>query len=54
MKLFEPLNIGGMVISNRIMVPAMVTRLSGEDGHVNAGHHRSLCPLRAGRAPVSS
>ena len=35
MKLFEPLNIGGMVISNRVMVPAMVTRLSGEDGFVN-------------------
>jgi 2,4-dienoyl-CoA reductase-like NADH-dependent reductase (Old Yellow Enzyme family) len=35
MKLFEPLDINGMVIPNRIMVPAMVTRLSGEDGHVN-------------------
>ncbi len=35
MKLFEPLNIGGTTIPNRIMVPAMVTRLSGEDGFVN-------------------
>lgn len=35
MKLFEPLNINGMVIPNRTLVPAMVTRLSGEDGHVN-------------------
>lgn len=35
MKLFEPLNIKGMVVPNRIMVPAMVTRLSGEDGFVN-------------------
>jgi 2,4-dienoyl-CoA reductase-like NADH-dependent reductase (Old Yellow Enzyme family) len=34
-KLFEPLNINGMVIPNRTLVPAMVTRLSGEDGHVN-------------------
>ncbi|MEZ5789065.1 MAG: hypothetical protein R3D62_21850, partial [Xanthobacteraceae bacterium] len=35
MKLFEPLNVQGMVMPNRIMVPAMVTRLSGEDGFVN-------------------
>ena len=35
MKLFEPLNVGGTVIPNRVMVPAMVTRLSGEDGFVN-------------------
>jgi len=35
MKLFESLAIGSMVIPNRIMVPAMVTRLSGEDGFVN-------------------
>jgi len=33
--LFDPLDINGMVIPNRILVPAMVTRLSGEDGHVN-------------------
>jgi 2,4-dienoyl-CoA reductase-like NADH-dependent reductase (Old Yellow Enzyme family) len=35
MKLFEPLNVAGMRIPNRVMVPAMVTRLSGEDGLVN-------------------
>jgi dimethylglycine catabolism A len=35
MKLFEPLNVGGMILPNRVMVPAMVTRLSGEDGLVN-------------------
>lgn len=35
MKLFEPLNVAGMCIPNRVMVPAMVTRLSGEDGLVN-------------------
>ncbi|MDP6926090.1 MAG: NADH:flavin oxidoreductase [Rhodospirillales bacterium] len=35
MKLFEPLDINGMIIPNRVLVPAMVTRLSGEDGMVN-------------------
>jgi 2,4-dienoyl-CoA reductase-like NADH-dependent reductase (Old Yellow Enzyme family) len=35
MKLFQPLDVAGMLIPNRIMVPAMVTRLSGEDGMVN-------------------
>mgnify|MGYP001480993550 CR=1 FL=1 len=35
MKLFEPLDINGMIIPNRVLVPAMVTRLSGEDGLVN-------------------
>ncbi len=35
MKLLEPLDINGMVIPNRTLVPAMVTRLSGEDGFVN-------------------
>ncbi len=34
MKLLEPLNIQGMVVPNRIMVPAMVTRLASEDGYV--------------------
>src|SRR5512140_3446412 len=33
MKLFEPLDIRGMVIPNRVMVPAMVTHLCHEDGH---------------------
>ncbi len=35
MRIFEPLDINGCVIPNRILVPAMVTRLSGEDGLVN-------------------
>jgi 2,4-dienoyl-CoA reductase-like NADH-dependent reductase (Old Yellow Enzyme family) len=35
MKLLEPLNVKGMILPNRVMVPAMVTRLSGEDGFVN-------------------
>lgn len=34
MRLFEPLNINGMVIPNRVMVPAMVTHLCKEDGLV--------------------
>ena len=36
MKLFEPLAVGPVTLPNRIVLPAMVTRLSGEDGHVNA------------------
>ncbi|MBL8700404.1 MAG: NADH:flavin oxidoreductase [Alphaproteobacteria bacterium] len=35
MKLLEPLRIGTMTLPNRVAVPAMVTRLSGEDGYVN-------------------
>ncbi|HEY3174744.1 MAG TPA: NADH:flavin oxidoreductase [Candidatus Polarisedimenticolia bacterium] len=35
MKLLEPFDIGGMLLPNRIVLPAMVTRLSGEDGYVN-------------------
>ena len=34
MKLFDPLKVGGMTISNRILVPAMVTHLCKEDGVV--------------------
>lgn len=37
MKLFTPLAVGSITLPNRLVVPAMVTRLSGEDGHVNAG-----------------
>jgi 2,4-dienoyl-CoA reductase-like NADH-dependent reductase (Old Yellow Enzyme family) len=33
--LFSPLSIRTMTLPNRIVLPAMVTRLSGEDGHVN-------------------
>lgn len=34
MNLLKPLHIQGMVLPNRVMVPAMVTRLAGEDGFV--------------------
>ncbi|MFM7347251.1 MAG: NADH:flavin oxidoreductase, partial [Tagaea sp.] len=37
MKLLEPIKIGTATAPNRVAVPAMVTRLSGEDGFVNAG-----------------
>jgi 2,4-dienoyl-CoA reductase-like NADH-dependent reductase (Old Yellow Enzyme family) len=36
MSLFAPLRVGNVTLPNRIVLPAMVTRLSGEDGHVNA------------------
>ncbi len=35
MVLFEPLQLGSVEIPNRFAVPAMVTRLCGEDGFVN-------------------
>ena len=35
MVLFEPIQINSMRLENRIVLPAMVTRLSGEDGLVN-------------------
>lgn len=34
--LFSPFPVNGVTLPNRIVVPAMVTRLSGEDGVVNA------------------
>jgi 2,4-dienoyl-CoA reductase-like NADH-dependent reductase (Old Yellow Enzyme family) len=33
--LFEPFALRGTTLPNRLVLPAMVTRLSGEDGHVN-------------------
>ena len=33
--LFEPFAIRSMTLPNRLVLPAMVTRLSGEDGIVN-------------------
>ena len=33
--LFEPLTIRNLTLPNRLVLPAMVTRLSGEDGIVN-------------------
>ncbi len=35
MTLFEPFAIRSMILPNRLVLPAMVTRLSGEDGAVN-------------------
>ena len=35
MRLLDPLTINGLRLPNRVVVPAMVTRLSGEDGFVN-------------------
>jgi 2,4-dienoyl-CoA reductase-like NADH-dependent reductase (Old Yellow Enzyme family) len=35
MLLFTPIYINGMMLQNRLILPAMVTRLSGEDGFVN-------------------
>lgn len=37
MKLLEPIRINSIAVPNRVVVPAMVTRLSGEDGYVNDG-----------------
>src|SRR5438445_9926913 len=34
-KLFTPFKINSVSLSNRLVLPAMVTRLSGEDGFVN-------------------
>ncbi|MBI3653244.1 MAG: NADH:flavin oxidoreductase [Acidobacteria bacterium] len=39
MKLFEPIQINSMRLENRIVLTAMVTRLSGEDGFVNQDIH---------------
>ena len=35
MKLLTPIDINAMTLANRVAVPAMVTRLSGEDGFIN-------------------
>ena len=35
MRLFEPITINGLTLANRVVLPAMVTRLSGDDGFVN-------------------
>lgn len=35
MLLLSPLTVGPLTLPNRIVLPAMVTRLSGSDGHVN-------------------
>ena len=33
--LFQPIELRNVVLPNRLVLPAMVTRLSGEDGLVN-------------------
>ena len=48
MKLFEPLDINGMVIPNRVMVPAMVTHLCAEDGQVNEAIIERYCAYAEG------
>ncbi|HVH44040.1 MAG TPA: NADH:flavin oxidoreductase [Labilithrix sp.] len=35
MSLFEPFSLRNVVLPNRLVLPAMVTRLSGEEGYVN-------------------
>ncbi len=35
MMLFEPIRVGPVTLQNRVVLPAMVTRLSTEDGQVN-------------------
>jgi len=35
MKFLKPFQLGSLTIPNRVVLPAMVTRLSGEDGFVN-------------------
>ena len=37
--LFAPKKIRGLELGNKIVLPAMVTRLSGEDGFVNDDIH---------------
>lgn len=39
MRLFEPIKINTMTLANRVVLTAMVTRLSGEDGKVNRDIH---------------
>lgn len=35
MRLLEPFDLRGLALPNRVVLTAMVTRLAGEDGHVN-------------------
>jgi len=46
--LFEPVAVGGMTLPNRLVLPAMVTRLSGEDGLVNADVRARYARFAAG------
>ncbi len=49
MKLLAPLAINSMTLANRVAVPAMVTRLSGEDGAVNTDVIDRYARYAAGR-----
>ena len=48
-RLLQPLDINGMALANRVVVPAMVTRLSGEDGLVNGDIMDRYVRYAAGR-----
>jgi dimethylglycine catabolism A len=50
MKLFEPIQINSMQLANRIVLTAMVTRLSGEDGFVNQDIHDRYIRFAQGEA----
>jgi 2,4-dienoyl-CoA reductase-like NADH-dependent reductase (Old Yellow Enzyme family) len=50
MKLFEPIQINTMQLANRIVLTAMVTRLSGEDGFVNQDIHDRYIRFAQGEA----
>ena len=50
MKLFEPIRIGTMTLENRVVLPAMVTRLAGEDGSVNDEIRARYLRFAKGRA----
>ena len=49
MKLLTPLAVNSMTLANRVAVPAMVTRLSGEDGAVNTDVIDRYARYAAGR-----
>ena len=50
MKLLEPLDINGMVLPNRIAVPAMVTRLSGRTVTSMTTSSTATAAMRRGRS----
>lgn len=50
LKLFSPITINGLTLANRLCVPAMVTRLSGEDGYVNEEITRRYTAFARGEA----
>ncbi len=48
--LFDPFTVNSLTLPNRLVVPAMVTRLSGEDGHVNEAIRQRYLRFAAGGA----